>query len=184
MNRSRTRCRRRRVLASLGVLMAVWLLPSAAYAVVPNPPADASAPGAVAVDDGFAGDEPEFDDGAEDAWVAGDAGDESDLAAQPVAMARARAPAARVDRMMRGVRLWFMVRPLDPWGGGCHGRGGNDEDSIGWRACTSVKPRFRVMSLLDHAVWRRNVTAPRAREATIATTMTTRSRVRSLFHPG
>ena len=49
MNRLRTRCRQRRVLASLGVLMAVWLSPSAAFAVVPNPPADASAPGAVLV---------------------------------------------------------------------------------------------------------------------------------------
>lgn len=49
MNRSRTRCRQRRVLASLGALMAVWLSPSSVYAAVPNPPADSSAPGAVLV---------------------------------------------------------------------------------------------------------------------------------------
>ena len=47
MNRSRTRSRRRRVLAAIGALMAVWLSPSAAFgAAVPNPPADGTARGA------------------------------------------------------------------------------------------------------------------------------------------
>lgn len=50
MSRSRTRCRQRWVMTLLGALMAVWLWPAAVYAAaVPNPPADASAPGAVLV---------------------------------------------------------------------------------------------------------------------------------------
>ena len=50
MNRSRTRSRRGRVLASFGVVLAVWWSPAAVFgAAVPNPPADGTAPGAVLV---------------------------------------------------------------------------------------------------------------------------------------